>query len=71
MKSAEELMIKSLTINPGIITAMYQLSLVYQEMENEQKEIEWLKKVIDAPVTDFRDKYAKRKAKERLKDLLN
>ena len=50
---------------------MYQLSLVYQEMENEQKEIEWLKKVIDAPVTDFRDKYAKRKAKERLKDLLN
>lgn len=71
LKSAEELIVKALTINPGIITAMYQLSLVYQEMENEQKEIEWLKKVIDAPVTDFRDKYAKRKAKERLKDLLN
>ena len=50
---------------------MFHLSLVYQEMENEKKEIEWLKKIIDASVTDFRDKYAKRKAKERLKELLN
>jgi tetratricopeptide (TPR) repeat protein len=71
LKSAEELFIKALKINPGIITAMYQLSLVYQEMENSQKEIEWLKKIIEAPITDFRDKYAKRKAKERLQELLN
>lgn len=71
LKSSEELLIKALKINPGIITAMYQLSLVYQEMESEQKEIEWLKKVIDTPIADFRDKYAKRKAKERLNELLN
>ena len=71
LKSAEELMIKALKINPGIVTAMYQLSLVYQEMENEKKEIEWLKKIINAPISDFRDKYAKRKAKERLNELLN
>lgn len=71
LKSSEELLINALKINPGIITAMYQLSLVYQEMENEQKEIEWLKKVIDTPIADFRDKYAKRKAKERLNELFN
>ena len=40
-------------------------------MENEKKEIEWLKKIISAPISDFRDKYAKRKAKERLNELLN
>ena len=39
LKSAEELMIKALKINPGIVTAMYQLSLVYQEMENEKKKL--------------------------------
>ena len=71
LKYAEELMIKALKINPGIVTAMYQLSLVYQEMENEKKEIEWLKKIINAPISDFRDKYAKRKAKERLNEVLN
>jgi len=50
---------------------MFHLSLVYQEMENGKKEIEWLKKIIDEPVTDFRDKYAKKKAKKRLNELLN
>lgn len=69
LKSAEQLMIKALKINPGIVTAMYQLSLVFQEMENEQKEIEWLKKTIDSPISDFRDEFAKRKAKERLNEL--
>jgi len=71
LQSAEQLLLTALKLKPGIVTAMFHLSLVYQEMENEKKEIEWLKKIIDAPVTDFRDKYAKRKAKERLKELLN
>ncbi len=71
LESAERLMIKALKIQPGIVIAMFHLSLVYKEMDNEQKEIYWLKKIIDAPISDFRDKYAKRKAKERLNELLN
>ena len=71
LETAERLMIKALKIQPGIVIAMFHLSLVYQEMENEKKEIEWLKKIISAPISDFRDKYAKRKAKERLNELLN
>jgi tetratricopeptide (TPR) repeat protein len=71
LKESERLMLKSLKIEPGIVTAMYQLSLTYKEMGNEKKEIEWLKKVLDAPITDFRDKYAKRKAKHRLSELNN
>ncbi len=38
-------------------------------MDNEIKEKEWLEKIIDAPIMDFRDKYAKRKARKRLKEL--
>jgi len=71
LQSAEQLMIKALEINSGIVTAMFNLSLVYKEMDNGQKEIYWLKKIVEAPITDFRDKYAKRKAKERFNKLLN
>jgi tetratricopeptide (TPR) repeat protein len=68
---SERLMLKVLNIQSGIITAMYQLSLTYKEMDNEKKEIEWLKKIIESPVKDFRDKYAKHKAKIRLSELIN
>lgn len=71
LQSAEKYITKALEINPGIITAMFNLSLVYKEIDNEQKEIYWLKKIVDAPISDFRDKYSKRKAKERLNKLLN
>ena len=71
LEESERLMLKSLKIEPGIVTGMYQLSLTYQEMGKEKKEIEWLKKVLDAPITDFRDKYAKRKAKSRLSELID
>lgn len=71
LQSAEKYITKALEINPGIITAMFNLSLVYREIDNEQKEIYWLKKIVDAPISDFRDRYSKRKAKERLNKLLN
>ena len=71
LEDSERLMLKALNINPGIITAMYQLSLTYKEMDNEKKEIEWLKKVMAATITDFRDKYAKRKAKTRLSEVID
>lgn len=68
-QESEKMMLKALEIQPGICVAMFHLSLTYYEMDNEKKEREWLRKIVDAPVTDFRDKYAKRKAKERLKKL--
>ncbi len=70
LEESEKMMMKALSIQPGIVIAMFHLSLTYKEMDNEQKEIYWLKKVIDAPIKNFRDKYAKRKANERLKDLI-
>jgi len=71
LEESERMMLKALKIQPGIITAMFHLSLTYHEMGNVKKEIEWLKKILDAPITDFRDKYAKRKAQDKLKDLIN
>lgn len=71
LEESEKMMLKALSIQPGVITAMFNLSLTYKEMDNEKKEIEWLKKIISAPINDFRDKYAKRKAKDRLADLIN
>lgn len=69
LKESERMMLKALEIQPGICVAMFHLSRTYYEMDNELKEKEWLKKIVDAPVTDFRDKYAKRKAKKRLTEL--
>lgn len=66
---SEKMMLKALEIQPGICVAMFHLSLTYYEMDNEKKEREWLRKIVEAPVIDFRDKYAKRKARERLKKL--
>lgn len=69
LEESEAMMLKALKINPGIVIAMFHLSHTYKEMDNEKKEKEWLQKVIDAPVIDFRDKYAKRKSQRRLNEL--
>lgn len=69
--AAEHFLLKALQIQPGMITAMFNLSLVYKEMDDERNEVYWLKKIVYAPITDFRDKYSKMKAKERLNELLN
>lgn len=68
-EESEKMMLKALEIQPGICVAMFHLSRTYHEMDNEKKEREWLNKIIDAPITDFRDKYAKRKAKKILMEL--
>lgn len=70
-EDSEKLMLKALEIQPGIIIATFHLSLTYKEMGNEEKEIEMLKKVLELPECDFRDKFAKRKSKKRLAELLN
>jgi tetratricopeptide (TPR) repeat protein len=71
LSAAEQFLLKALKIQPGMITAMFNLSLVYKEMDDEHNEVYWLKQIVDAPISDFRDKYSKRKAKDRLNQLLN
>jgi len=70
LEESERLLLKSLELKPGVIIANFHLSLAYREMDNQEKEIIYLKKVVDLPEVDFRDKYAKRKAEKRLNVLL-
>jgi tetratricopeptide (TPR) repeat protein len=70
-EESEKLMLKALELQPGIVIATFHLSLTYKEMGEEEKEIEMLKKVLELPDLNFRDTFAKRKAKERLDDLLD
>ena len=69
LEESEKMMLKALEIQPGICVAMLHLSRTYYKMDKIDKEKEWLQKLVEAPVTDFRDKYAKRKANERLKKI--
>jgi tetratricopeptide (TPR) repeat protein len=69
LEESERMMLKALEIQPGICVAMLHLSRTYHQMDNYTKEKEWLQKIIDAPIIDFRDKYAKRKAKNRLDEI--
>jgi len=70
-EESEKMMLKALELQPGLVIAAFHLSLTYKEMGEEEKEIETLKKVLEMPNLNFRDTYAKRKAKERLDDLLD
>ena len=70
-EESEKMMLTALELQPGIVIAAFHLSLTYQEMDEEEKEIAMLKKVLELPDINFRDKFAKRKAKERLVELLD
>ena len=70
-EESEKLMLRALSIQPGIVIAAFHLSLTYKEMGNEKKEIEMLEQVVNLPEKDFRDKFAKRKSKARLEEILN
>jgi len=68
-KESERYLQKALELEPGIVIATFHLSLVYRELDDEQKEISTLKKILELPERDFRDKYAKQKSKLRLQEL--
>ena len=70
-EESEKMMRKALELQPGIVIAAFHLSLTYKEMGDEEKEIEMLNKVLEMPNLNFRDTFAKRKAKERLDELLD
>ena len=69
-EESEKMLLKALELQPGIVIAAFHLSLTYKETGEEEKEIEMLNKVLKLPNLNFRDTFAKRKAKERLEDLL-
>lgn len=56
-------MLKALELQPEIVIATLHLSLTYQEMGKEEKEIGMLKKVLELQKVNFRDTFAKLKAK--------
>jgi len=62
---------KALELQPDMIVAYYQLSRTYREMDEIEKEIKMLRKVIELPKQDFRDDLAKGKSEKRLKELLD
>lgn len=70
-EDSEKMLKKALLLNPDITIAAFHLSLTYKATEDEENEIKWLKKVISMKERNFRDKYAKRKARERLNELLD
>ncbi len=70
-EESEKMMLKALDIEPNIIIAMFHLSLTYKEIGDEEKEIEILRKILELPKRNFRDKFAKRKSRERLDELIN
>lgn len=59
----------ALKINPHTIVASFQLALTYKAMGEEQKEKNLLEELIKYPEKNFRDKFAIKKAKSRLKEL--
>ena len=60
---------EALNIKPHTIVASFQLALTYKAMGDEKKEENLLKELIKYPEKNFRDKFAIRKAKRRLKEL--
>jgi tetratricopeptide (TPR) repeat protein len=70
-EESERLLKQALKMDPDMIVATYQLAKTYRKMDKEQQELKMLKKVADMRQRDFRDKFAKAKAKKRVEELTN
>jgi len=66
-----EMLQKAYKINPKVIATNYQLALDYKEKGDKEKEIFYLKRVIELPRFYFKDTFYKEKAKERLDEMEN
>ncbi len=60
---------KALKIKPRTIVASFQLALTYKAMGEDKEEKELLEALLKYPETNFRDIFAIKKAKRRLKEL--
>jgi tetratricopeptide (TPR) repeat protein len=63
-EESEKMFKKVLTIDQDMVVANFQLALTYKKMGKEPEEMALLKKVLVLPTRDFRDKFAKAKAKK-------
>ena len=70
LQDSEIMLKKALKINPGIITANFQMALTYRALDDVNKEKQYFKKVLSLPLYDFRDPYLKKSA-ERFLDRIN
>ena len=61
-EDSKQMFNKSLSLDNGIISAYYNLSKTYDKLDDRKDEVDCLKKVIQLPVRNFRDKYSKIKA---------
>ncbi|HZW40242.1 MAG TPA: hypothetical protein VFF33_13165 [Ignavibacteriaceae bacterium] len=68
-EESERLLKKAIQIEPDLIISYYYLSLTYQEMDKEKEEKALINKILKMPDKEFRDKYIKKKVKERLDDM--
>ena len=68
-EESETYLKKALGIDPNLVIAVYNLSKTYKEMGRTNDELALLKKVEEMPVRNFRDIYAKQKAKRRLSQM--
>ncbi len=60
---------KALKIMPETIVPTFGLAKTYRYMDDEEKEKELLRKVLNYKIRDFRDRFAIEKAKRRLEKL--
>lgn len=68
-EESKQMFYKSLSIDHDIIIAYYDLSKTYDKLDDRKNEIDCLKRVIQLPIRNFRDKYSKIKASEKLNEL--
>ncbi len=70
-KQSIQMFEKALSIDPNMIVADYQLSKTYRRMGETEKEKALLKKVMELPLRNFRDKYAKLRSEKLLAEASN
>jgi tetratricopeptide (TPR) repeat protein len=68
-EDSEKYLKKALSIDPDMVVAVFHLSKTYKAMGRSTEEISLLKQVQSMQVRNFRDIYAKQKAKKRLSQI--
>jgi tetratricopeptide (TPR) repeat protein len=68
-EQSKQMFYKSLAIDHDIISSYYNLSKTYDKLDDRKNEMDCLNRVIQLPVRNFRDKFAKIKAEKKLEQL--
>jgi tetratricopeptide (TPR) repeat protein len=64
-----EMLNKAYELDSEVIATNYYLAIIYKVKNNNEKEIFYLKRIMELPRIDFKDKFYKEKAKARLNEL--